>query len=78
MWKDMYTGTIYEDEDRVREVAKEEMDKYDYLEKLHEKMTTECWFDIVMEHCPETIMEQLEEIEEEYFNERFCEVEEEE
>lgn len=73
----MYDGTIYEDEDRAREVAKEEMYKYDYLEKLDEKMTTECWFDIVMEQCPEAIMEQLKEIEEEYFNERFCKVEEE-
>lgn len=78
MFEDRYNGTIYEDEDRAREVAREEMDKYDYLEGLYKKMTTECWFDIVMEHCPETIMEQLKEIEEEYFNERFCEVEEEE
>lgn len=32
MFEDMYNGTIYEDEDRAREVAKEEMDLDDYLE----------------------------------------------
>lgn len=32
MFEDMYNGTIYEDEDRAREVAKEEMDLETYLD----------------------------------------------
>lgn len=75
MFEDMYNGTIYEDEDKAREVAKEEMEIEDYiacgdysLEKLMK---------LVLKYCPDEIFNEITEAEENYFNERFCEIEEE-
>lgn len=76
MWEDMYNGTIYEDEDRAREVAKEEMDLDDYLESGDfslKKLLKLAW-----KYCSDEIFDEMTEAEERYFNNRFCEVEEEE
>lgn len=76
MWEDMYNGTIYEDEDRAREVAKEEMDLDDYLE--FGDFSLEKLLKLVWKYCSDEIFDEITEAEERYFDNRFCEVEEEE
>ena len=76
MWEDMYNGTIYEDEDRAREVAKEEMDLDDYLE--FGEFSLEKLLKLVWKYCSDEIFDEMTEAEERYFDNRFCEVEEEE
>lgn len=78
MWEDMYTGTIYEDEDEARKVALEEMDKWDYLQILEGTLAYEKLFDLVLKYCPDEIFDEITQAEDFYFNERFYEVEEEE
>ena len=76
MFEDMYNGTIYEDEDRAREVAKEEMEIDDYLN--FGDFSLEKLIELVLKHCPDEIFDEITEAEENYFNNRFCEIEEEE
>lgn len=76
MWEDMYNGTIYEDEDRAREVAKEEMDLDDYLD--WGDFSLEKLLKLVWKYCSDEIFDEMTEAEERYFDNRFCEVEEEE
>lgn len=76
MWAYMYNGTIYEDEDRVREVVKKEMDLNDYLE--YGNFSYEKLIELVLKHCPDEIFDEITEAEENYFNNRFYEIEEEE
>lgn len=76
MLQDMYNGTIYEDEDKAREVEKEEMDLYDYLE--FGEFSCEKLLKLVWKYCPDEIFDEMTEAEETYFIERFYEVEEEE
>lgn len=76
MFEDMYNGTIYEDEDRAREVAKEEMDLDDYLE--FGDFSLEKLLKLVWKYCSDEIFDEMTEAEERYFDNRFCEVEEEE
>lgn len=76
MFEDMYNGTIYEDEDKAKEVAIREMDLGDYLEfgefPLYKLL------ELCIKHCPDEIFDEMTEAEDNYFNNRFCEVEEEE
>lgn len=76
MWEDMYNGTIYEDEDEAREVAKEEMDLDDYLE--FGDFSLEKLLKLAWKYCSDEIFDEMTEAEERYFDNRFCEVEEEE
>lgn len=76
MFEDMYNGTIYEDEDKAREVAKEEMDLDDYLE--FGDFSLEKLLKLVWKYCSDEIFDEMTEAEERYFDNRFCEVEEEE
>lgn len=75
MFKDMYNGTIYEDEDRAREVAKEEMDLDDYLE--FGDFSCEKLLELVWRYCPDEIFDEMTDAEERYFDNRFYEVEDE-
>ena len=76
MWEDMYNGTIYKDEDEAREIAKEEMEISDYLE--WGDFSYERLIELVLKYCPDEIFDEMTEAEERYFDNRFCEVEEEE
>ncbi len=76
MFEDMYNGTIYEDEDKAREVAKEEMDLDDYLE--FGEFSLEKLLKLVWKYCSDEIFDEMTEAEERYFDNRFCEVEEDE
>lgn len=76
MWEDMYNGTIYEDEDEAREVAKGEMEISDYLE--WGDFSYERLIELVLKYCPDEIFDEVTEAEERYFDNRFCEVKEEE
>lgn len=76
MFEDMYNGTIYEDEDRAREVAKEEMDLDDYLD--WGDFSLEKLLKLVWKYCSDEIFDEMTEAEERYFDNRFCEVEEDE
>ena len=76
MFEDMYNGTIYEDKDRAREVAKEEMDLDDYLE--FGDFSCGRLIELIWKYCPDEIFDEMTEAEERYFDNRFCEVEEEE
>ena len=76
MFEDMYNGTIYEDEDKAREVAKEEMDLDDYLE--FGDFSLKKLLKLAWKYCPDEIFDEMTEAEERYFDNRFCEVEEEE
>lgn len=76
MWEDMYNGTIYEDEDEARKTATEEMDIDDYIE--WGSFSLEKLIRLVLQHCPDEIYNEMTEAEERYFDNRFCEIEEEE
>ena len=76
MWEDMYNGTIYKDEDEAREIAKEEMEISDYLE--WGDFSYERLIELVLKYCPDEIFDEITKAEERYFDNRFCEVEEEE
>lgn len=76
MFEDMYNGTIYEDEDEAREVAREEMDLDDYLS--WGEFSLEKLLELVWRYCPDEIFVEMTEAEEKYFDNRFCEVEEDE
>lgn len=76
MWEDMYNGTIYEDEDEAREVAKEEMDLETYLDWGEFSLAK--LIELVWKYCLDEIFDEMTEAEERYFDNRFCEVEEEE
>lgn len=76
MFEGMYNGTIYEDEDKAREVAKEEMDLDDYLE--FGDFSLEKLLKLAWKYCSDEIFDEMTEAEERYFDNRFCEVEEEE
>lgn len=75
MFEDRYNGTIYEDEDEAREVAKEEMDLETYLD--WGEFSLEKLLKLVWKYCPDEIFDEMTEAEERYFDNRFCEVEEE-
>ena len=76
MFEDMYDGTIYEDEYIAREIAREEMDLDDYLE--FGEFSSEKLIKLIWKYCPDEIFDEMREAEERYFDNRFCEVEEEE
>ena len=75
MFEDMYNGTIYEDEDRAREVAKEEMDLETYLDWGEFSLAK--LVELVWKYCPDEIYDEMTEAEERYFENRFYKVEEE-
>ena len=60
MWEDMYNGTIYEDEDRAREVAKEEMNLDDYLE--FGDFSCGRLIELVLKYCPDEIFDEIDAI----------------
>lgn len=75
MLEDMYNGTIYEDEDRAREVAREEMDLESYLD--WGEFSLEKLLKLVWRYCPDEIFDEMTDAEERYFDNRFYEVKDE-
>lgn len=76
MWKDDYTGNIYKDKEEAMDVVRAEIEIEDIID--YGNFSLYDLLKLCLKHCPDEIYDEITEAEENYFDDRFYELEEDE